>query len=326
MTDNSRKPKIVITVKKHVQTRHVYGTHSDPKPVLKWIGGKSQILEQVLNRFPSKMDNYHEIFLGGGSVLIGLLQAINKGKITVKHTIYAHDINHALISMYTNIQKHHVELFEQMEKLISDFSECTNETINRDPETLEEAKSSQESYYYWIRKQYNDLSNVDKCTIYGSCCFIFLNKTCFRGLYRIGPHGFNVPYGHYKNPTILDWDNLNELHNLIQNVEFKCLDFKESLKCVTKNDFVYLDPPYVPVNATSFVKYTENGFNMDQHQQLFEILNNLPCRFLLSNSDTKLVRQSFIGNIFSIDELECRRAINSKKPDSKANELFVKNY
>ena len=172
-----------------------------PKPILKWVGGKTQLLDKLLPEFPTEINNYHEIFLGGGSVLFTLLSYVKKGRITIRNHIYAYDVNEPLIYMYKNIQSHHHELYTEMQRLVTEFHSCANEEVNRAPKTIEEAKQSPENYYYWTRTQYNQLS--DKKTPFASAMFIFLNKTCFRGVFRVGPHGFNVPYGHYNNPEIL---------------------------------------------------------------------------------------------------------------------------
>jgi DNA adenine methylase len=157
--------------------------------------------------------------------------------------------------------------------------------------------------------------------------FIFLNKTCFRGLFRVGPNGFNVPYGHYKNPEIINKGHLEELHNLIQGVIFECCDFTISLKGIEPNDFVYLDPPYAPENATSFVGYTEKGFGIESHNNLFTLIHNLTApKVLLSNADVPLVRDNFTSEQYVILQILCKRSINSKNPDAKTNEVIISNY
>ena len=159
--------------------------------------------------------------------------------------------------------------------------------------------------------------------------FIFLNKTCFRGVFRVGPNGFNVPYGHYKNPEIINRDHLDEIHNLIQPVIFECCDFNTSLTNVESNDFVYLDPPYAPETDTSFVGYTENGFNIDNHNNLFKlihILTNTNKKMMLSNADVSLVRENFTTEKYNTTSILCKRSINSKNPDAKAKEVIIKNY
>jgi DNA adenine methylase len=210
-----------------------------------------------------------------------------------------------------------------------DFKECGNGAINRVPTNLEEAKIAKENYYYWIRSEYNKLCLNDKKGILGSAMFIFLNKTCFRGVFRVGPKGFNVPYGHYNNLEIINKEHLEEIHNLIQNVVFECRDFNNSLSIVEPNDFVYLDPPYAPETNTSFVGYTENGFNIESHNNLFKlihILTDTNKKMMLSNADVSLVRENFTNEKYNTLSILCKRSINSKNPDAKAKEVIIKNY
>jgi DNA adenine methylase len=301
---------------------------SIPKPILKWVGGKSQILDKLIPFFPSEMDNYHEPFLGGGSVLFTLLSLIQHGYIKVHHNIYVYEINRPLIAVYQNIQHHHEELYACLQKYIAEYNDCDPKSteVNRSPATLKEAKSSRESYYYWIRTMYNQLPPQEKTSVLGSSLFIFLNKTCFRGLFRMGPNGFNVPYGNYVNPQIIDHEHLVVVHNLIKNVQFMCQDFTVSLSSVGERDFVYLDPPYAPENSKSFVKYTDGGFTLADHQDLFTRLNRMKSHFLLSNADVELVHEHFNPMRFNIEHLVCKRAINSKNPSAKTNELLIRNY
>jgi len=231
--------------------------------------------------------------------------------------------------MYKNIQSYHNELYNQMQKIITVFNHCGNGKINRNPMNIEEAKIAKENYYYWIRNEYNKLSLTDKKSILGSAMFIFLNKTCFRGIFRVGPKGFNVPYGHYNNPEIINKEHLEEIHNLIQNVVFKCCDFNTSLAIVKANDFVYLDPPYAPETNTSFVGYTENGFNIEKHNNLFKLIHNLTNtnkKIMLSNADVSLIRENFTNEKYNILSILCKRSINSKNPEAKAKEVIIKNY
>jgi DNA adenine methylase len=185
-----------------------------------------------------------------------------------------------------------------------------------------------ENYYYWCRERYNRLSAEEKRTPLGSALFIFLNKTCFRGLFRVGPNGFNVPYGNYKNPEVINRDHLEEIHRLIQNVRFECMDFASSIHQTVAGDYVYLDPPYAPETATSFVGYTEAGFGIEKHNQLFELIRGLvekKVRFMMSNTDVELVRTNFPNNGKFITEIVlCKRSINSKNPESKTNEVIIK--
>jgi len=306
---------------KDVPTKH------SPKPILKWVGGKTQIIDKLITNFPVEINNYREAFLGGGSVLLTLLSYVKNGIIKIQGNIYAYDLNEPLIYIYKNIQTRHNELYDILQTIITEFNECGNGEINRTPRNIEEAKITKENYYYWIRSEYNSLT--DKKSILGSAMFIFLNKTCFRGLFRVGPKGFNVPYGHYKNPEIINKEHLEEIHHLIQNVVFECCDFNKSLTIVEDNDFVYIDPPYAPETDTSFVGYTENGFNLENHNNLFKlihILTNTNKKIMLSNADVSLVRENFTNDKYKTLSILCKRSINSKNPDAKAKEVIIKNY
>jgi DNA adenine methylase len=177
------------------------------------VGGKTQIIDKIINDFPTTINNYHEIFLGGGSVLLALLSQVKNKQIKVIGNIYAYDFNEPLIYMYKNIQSNHCELYDEIQRLISGYNDCGNGTVNRKPKNIDEAKETKENYYYWIREKYNNLSSVEKKSIIGSSMFIFLNKTCFRGIFRVGPKGFNVPYGHYNNPEIINKKHLDNIHD-----------------------------------------------------------------------------------------------------------------
>jgi DNA adenine methylase len=321
------KSKLII---EETMVKDVKSNVNIPKPIIKWVGGKTQIIEKVISEFPIEIDNYHEIFLGGGSVLFALLAYVKSGVVKIKNKIYAYDLNETLINMYKNIQSNYNELFDTLQIIIKEYNECDNqEEINRKPQNINEAKESQENYFYWIRSKYNTLSNEDKNKPIGSAYFIFMNKTCFRGVYRVGPNGFNVPFGNYKNPEIINYEHLKLIHDLIQDVTFKCCDFNESLQNINANDFVYLDPPYAPETTTSFVDYTEKGFAIEDHNKLFTKINEfntLEKKFLLSNSDVKLVRDNFTHPKIKIESIACKRSINSKKPGSKTQEVLIKNY
>lgn len=294
------------------------------KPIIKWVGGKTQIIDKIIDKFPSDINNYHEIFIGGGSVLLALL---NNDKIKLKGNVYAYDSNENLINLYKNIQMKPVELYEEIIKIVDEFVTCSEKgdsEVIRSPTSIEDAKLSKENYYYWCRKLYNTTENSD--SLKKSALFVFLNKTCFRGVYRTGPNGFNVPYGNYKKPEIVNLEHIKKISDLIKNVKFECCDFSKSLKNVKKGDFVYMDPPYYPEKSDSFVSYTENGFNLENHNKLFNLIKEVDkyARFMMSNSNTQYVINSFQN--FKIVTIECKRSINSKKPDSKTNEVIITNY
>jgi DNA adenine methylase len=285
------------------------------KPILKWVGGKTQILDTLMTKFPSHMVNYHEPFVGGGSVLLALLTQLRENHIHVEKHIFAYDANEPLIGLYKNIQTRHEELYIYLQNMIEEFHPLT--------------EGLRETYYYEKRTQYNELSNSEKIEIMGSALFLFLNKTCFRGMYRVGPHGFNVPYGNNKNPEIINKEHLNKIHELIQPVVFECCDFTVALSKIAEGDFVYLDPPYAPETATSFVKYTQNGFSENHHRDLFALIHSLTqknIKMLLSNADVDIVRENFASSHYTMDSLLCKRLIHSKKPTSMAKEVIVSNW
>jgi DNA adenine methylase len=254
------------------------------KPFLKWVGGKTQIIDSVLSKFPDECDSYHEPFVGGGAVLLGMLSS----GCCVKNKIYASDFNKSLIDLYKLVQS-------DPDKLIGGVTSYTTNGFTEDD-------------YYRMRTEFREDHDPVK--------FLILNKTCFRGLYREGPHGFNVPWGHYKTLSIMDEDNIREVSTLIKNVEFKWQSFEVSMDKVARGDFVYMDPPYVG----TFDAYIKNGFSA-KHDTLFTLSKKLPCPFVMSNSNDTVVLDSFKD--YSIQTLVARRAINSKNPGKTALEVII---
>ena len=294
------------------------------KPIIKWVGGKTQIIDTIMENFPKEINNYHELFLGGGSVLLALLHNINNKNIVVKGTINAYDINETLVSMYKNIQSKPKDIFSAIMKILKVYNSIEGTTVNRKPKTLKEAKTSQESYYYWLRQCYNKLTQEEKNTPLGSAYFIFLNKTCFRGVYREGPNGFNVPFGHYKNPEVISEEHLMTMSTYIKNVKFSCMKFEDSFTHINESDYIYMDPPYAPENATSFVGYTKEKFSLEQHMLLFETCKKY--KFMMSNANVPLVTDNFKDNKYKIKTITCKRSINSKNPNAMTKEVIITNY
>jgi DNA adenine methylase len=287
-----------------------------PKPLLKWVGGKSQIIDKILEFLPNEINNYHEFFLGGASVLFMLLYLINNKKIKINGKIYAYDINQTLISFYNNIQLNPNSLYDKVIEIVNLYKEKNN---------------SKEKFYYTIRNQFNSMNQTEKNSVVGSALFLFLNKTCFRGLYREGPHGFNVAYGNYSNPEIINYEHLMEIHNLIQNVNFICIDFDAiDINSILENDLLYLDPPYFPENINSFVKYTKNGFGITKHQKLIDLIHlfsKSSKKIILSNSNIDFITQNFTNNQeYKITYVNCQRKINSKNPNHQTSEVLVTNF
>ena len=238
------------------------------KPFLKWVGGKTQLLPHIEQVVPKDIDTYYEIFLGGGSVLFHILSLRKQNKIQVNN-LKAYDINATLIETYQLIQTHVQDLDEQFQTLVKTYQSIESMKGTRHPSTEEDAKTSKESFYYWCRNQFNQETNkVKRCAL-----FMFLNKTCFRGLYREGPNGFNVPFGHYKNPSFSSSQELQKIHEFIQDVDFQVADFQKSLILPSHDDFVYLDPPYAPETKTSFTKYHQLDFPLESHKKLFDLIH-----------------------------------------------------
>lgn len=299
------------------------------KPIIKWVGGKTQIIDKIIDNFPTNINNYHELFLGGGSVLLALLSMQKNNKININGSINAYDINPILINMFVNIRDNPEEIYKYIKKLLYHFNKITVNNVNNISERKIkhiEKITSKENFYYWLRYKFNKLKKKE-LSIRLSAIFIFLNKTCFRGVYREGPNGFNVPYGNYNMPEVINKQHLMEISKLIQNVNFYHMGFEQSFAKICPNDFnnfIYLDPPYAPINNTSFVDYVVDGFNIDKHKNLFELIKNKNIKFLMSNADVEIIRETFKD--YKIITILCKRSINSKNPESKVNEVLIFNY
>lgn len=293
------------------------------KPFVKWAGGKGSLLNQLNNYYPLELKNgkiecYIEPFVGGGAVLIDILQNYD-----VKEA-YAFDINIDLINSY-NVIKNNVE------ELITNLKLLEKEYLNLE-------KDDRKKYFYNIRKQYNSYRiTKDEMSLQKAIEFIFLNRTCFNGLYRVNKNGdFNVPMGNYKNPTICDEENLRALSELIKNVNFEYGDYKASQKYIKKNTFVYFDPPYRPLNITSgFTSYTKEDFDDENQKELalyYKELNNNNVKVMLSNSNPKNTNKEdcFFENIykgFNINEVYAKRMINANlNGRGEISELLITNY
>ena len=300
------------------------------KPFIKWVGGKTQMIEKIVEKIPCEIENYHEVFLGGGSVLLALLTLKKNGEIKIKNKIYAYDFNPSLINTFNQIKKNYEKVVNDISPIIEEFSKIPLNTQGQKgkPQEINSTtyKNSREHYYYWIRDKYNACEKNDTMA---AAYFIFLNKTGFRGMYREGKNGFNIPYGlkDKKNvPKIIDENILKKVSVLIQEVEFIHADFEVSIKNIKEGDFVYFDPPYAPEKKDSFVDYTEQGFNLEKHKKLFSEIKKLNERnisFLMSNANVEFVVENFAD--FHREEFLARRAINSKNPGKKAKELFIYN-
>lgn len=293
------------------------------RPFVKWAGGKGSLIPQLNNFYPYELKNgiierYIEPFVGGGAVLIDILQ-----KYDVQEA-YAFDINIDLINSYNVIKRN-------VEDLITNLKQMETEYLQLEQE-------ERKNYFYNKRDEYNNYTlKENEQNIQRAAQFIYLNRTCFNGLYRVNKAGkFNVPMGSHKNPTICDAENLRNLSKLIQNVQFQYGDYKRSMEYVTENTFVYFDPPYRPLNVTSgFTSYTKEDFNDENQKELAEFyreLNEQNAKLMLSNSNPKNTNKedTFFDNIyqgFNIDEIYASRMINANsKGRGKISEILVTNY
>jgi DNA adenine methylase len=250
--------------------------------------------------------------------LINILES----NIKINGQIFAYDYNKNLIRLYNDIKYNVDKVIKNIDKYMLIYNDIKTFNGNKKPNNQNEYKSSKESYYYFMREKFNTLNE----SIEKSALFIILNKLGFRGVYRESSSGrFNVPFGNYKNSNIYEKENLLELSQNFQKVIFQNMDFKDSLNTVKNNDFVYADPPYAPENSKSFVAYNKEGFTIDDNLILFEKLKNLNTKFLMSNSCVDFVKKNFNDN-YTLIEVDAKRSINSKNPESKTKELLIKNY
>ena len=288
------------------------------KPFIKWVGGKSQLLEKIREKYPSKIEKYCEPFVGGGAVLFDLLSKFQPKAVLIN------DINKELINTYTQIKNNCSEMISQLSAI----------QIIYQNQTIEENKK----FFYEKRNRYNELKvneneveNLEKAVL-----FIFLNKTCFNGLYRVNSKGlFNVPFNNAKNPLLCDNENLRNCSALLQNVEMKLGDYKKCKSFIDDKTFVYIDPPYRPLTKTAtFTSYSENSFSDKEQIELRNFItkiSNKGANVLVSNSDPKNINENdeFFDELYSnfeIERVSASRMINSNaKKRSSINELLISN-
>ena len=275
-----------------------------PKPFVKWAGGKRQLIPILNQNLPESFGTYYEPFLGGGALLFHILTDKNGQKCSIS------DLNSDLVLAYTTIR-------DRVDSLIASLK---NHEKNYQKDS--------ESYYYSIRES-NPRSEIEKTSR-----LIFLNRTCFNGLYHVNSKGkFNVPLGKYSNPNIVNEENLYAVSNILQSsrISIKCRDFGAVLRDAKKGDLIYFDPPYQPTSATAnFTSYTNKDFTYDDLTRLAELclkLDSRGCNVLLSNSDSKEVADIFAKNTWKITKIEANRSINSNSKKRTGHfELLIKNY
>lgn len=290
------------------------------KPFLKWAGGKNQLLSEIEEYyiFDENITKYAEPFVGGGAVLFDILN-----RYTLDY-IYISDINTDLINLYLCIR-------DKLEDLLYNLKSIEEQFLKLN---MEERKK----YYLSKREEFNKIKfNLKYKTIENAVLMIFLNKTCFNGLFRVNKSNkFNVPFGDYKNPKICDVDNLINVSKLLKKVDIVCGDYSRSYEFIDNHTFVYIDPPYRPLSVTSnFTSYNKNSFDDEEQKRLSEFvnrINNLGAKFLLSNSDPKNtdINDDFFDSLYSnfnIKRVLAKRNINSKgNLRNKITEILISNF
>ena len=290
------------------------------KPFLKWVGGKGQLIEKIEEFYPfdQNINKYAEPFVGGGAVLFDILN-----KFELKE-VYISDVNFDLLNCYNMIKEKVKELIEKLLILEEEF--------------LIKSKEDRKLYYYEKREEFNELKTKRNKSdlLERAALTIFLNKTCFNGLYRVKKKGlFNVPMEDYKNPKICDEENLTNISKKLKNVDIVYGDYTKSYDFIDENTFVYFDPPYRPITKTSaFTSYSETPFGDKEQIELgeyFKLLDEKGAKLLLSNSDPKNEDENdnFFDDLykgFNIERIEAGRAINSNgRKRGKITEILVNN-
>lgn len=290
------------------------------KPFVKWVGGKSQLVEQIEKMLPTAgekvLTKYAEPMVGGGALFFSILSKYDFEEL------YISDINAELINAYQAVKN-------DVDNLIAKLNEMQMLFLPMD-------ENGRKYFYYTVRERFNSTTLTEETATEKAAQFIFLNKTCFNGLYRVNRKGqFNVPMGAYKNPTICDDENLRNIHEALQNVTIVCGDYSLSKAFIDKDTFVYLDPPYRPISETSaFTAYNTDVFDDNEQIRLAKFIDEINlsgAKIVLSNSDPKNVNEedNFFDDLYKnykINRVEANRAINSKGDKrGKINELLICN-
>lgn len=268
------------------------------QPFVKWAGGKRQLLPEILKRMPENFNEYYEPFIGGGALLFALQP----------EDAIINDINPHLIYTYNTIKNNVEELIKTLKK-------------------WDEIETTKEKYYE-MRDRFNKKIIDEDFDVEMAALFIYLNKRCFNGLYRVNLKGlFNVPFNNKKKVNSFDEENLKNMSEYLKAITIKQGDFEDSLSSAKKGDFIFLDSPYAPLKPTSFSDYTKQGFDIESHKRLAEVFKELDekgCHIMLTNHDTKLIRELYEG--YNMENVNAKRMINSDSTKRFATELIVRNY
>ena len=271
------------------------------KPFLKWAGGKRQLLGEIIERIPHTFENYIEPFLGGGAVLFALQP---------KRALI-NDINASLIHTYMTIASEPQQFIVKIKELDSRIAEGGKE------------------YYYFIRELYNGKLMREEFDLELAALFVFLNKHCFNGLYRVNAKGlFNVPYNNSKKASI-DEEVIFEVSKYLKDLTLCLGDFEDACKTAKEGDFIFLDSPYAPLNPSSFESYTKEGFDMESHVRLSKLFDNLTqkgCYCMLTNHNTEFINDLYGNKGYKMDVVSVKRMINSDASKRTGEEIIICNY
>ena len=268
-------------------------------PFIKWAGGKTQLLEQISTRMPKDYNRYFEPFLGGGAVLLSLQP----------FSAVVNDCNPLLVNTYIQIR-------DNAEEVIQAINALDSVLCNK-------------NYFLINRNRLNEKITQNVLDVETASLFIWINKHCFNGLYRVNSKGmFNVPYNNKVTGKSIDEKNIRAIGEYLKNVRITCDDFEQACSSVSSGDFVYFDSPYVPISETAnFVAYTKDGFSLADHQrlaELFRYLDHLGAKVMLSNNNTELIHELYAD--YNIEIIGVRRAINSIGNKRTSEEVLITNY
>lgn len=275
--------------------------NSKISPFVKWAGGKRQLLSQIKERMPKAYNRYYEPFVGGGAVVFELLP----------EDAIINDINKALINTYRQIGNKPKIFLEEVKKL--------------DENIWEDGKE----YYYSIRERYNNKLIKEEYDTELAALFVFINKHCFNGLYRVNGKGlFNVPYNNSRRVSV-DENVIMEVSKYLQKIRIEDGDFEIVCKDANEGDFLFLDSPYAPLNPTSFESYTKEGFDIESHKRLAKVFDELTdkgCYCMLTNHNTDLINELYDGKGYRMDVVNVKRMINSDASKRTGTEIIICNY
>ena len=276
-------------------------SNSSVAPFVKWAGGKRQLIPQIRERMPEKYNDYYEPFVGGGAVMFDLLPA----------NAQINDINKALINTYRTICNEPDAFLKEVNRLVNDM--------------WEDGKK----YYYSIREHYNDKLMRSEYDVELAALFVFINKHCFNGLYRVNGKGlFNVQYNNSRRVSV-DEDVIIATSEYLRRVTIIDGDFEQACKNAKKGDFVFIDSPYAPLNPTSFESYTKEGFDIESHKRLAKLYDELTargCYCMLTNHNTELINGLYGNKGYTIDVVSVKRMINSDASNRVGEEVIICNY